>query len=702
MQEDNQSDRQVPFVRPLPLFFLLLLFPLWAAAAPVHHQLDVTIDPERSTLSVIDTITLEPGVEAEFLLHKGLAPRLEGAGTLRRLGEVEGAVPLERFRVVGAGRPFTLRYGGEIRHQLRAWSGKRGKVEETTPAEIGPEGVYLSGTGGWYPIFGVKLLSFEMTARLPMGWRSVSQGDEAAPGRWSESHPQDDLYLLAYPYHLHRATGPFGEARVYLRDDDPALARRYLDATLEYLELYSNLLGPYPYAKFALVENRWESGYGMPSFTLLGPRVLRLPFILKSSYPHEILHNWWGNGVYIDYARGNWAEGLTAYLADHLLMERAGRGAEYRRDLLLKYAEYVKEGDDRPLSQFRGRHGEASQAIGYGKSAMLFHMIRGELGDALFLAGLRRFFDTYRFRRAGFEELRTTFELESGTDLRPLFHQWLERPGAPLLTLSDTRTEGRVLELELRQEQQGEAYRLGVPLALRLEGVETPWRLRLQMTEKVQRWRVELPARPLRLEVDPAHDLFRRLHPGERPAALSGLFGAERLLLVYPQKAPKALREGYRALAEAWAAGDSAVEVVSDAELERLPNGEPGKQAVWLLGWENRFLYRVQRRLGERVAWPGDGLVIDKERMSGRDWSFALATPGIGWLATLNPKALPGLARKLPHYGKYGYLAFNGDAPDNRLKGQWSAIHSPLTRRLAPGGEDPIPAERRPMLGENR
>ena len=66
--------------------------------------------------------------------------------------------------------------------------------------------------------------------------------------------------------------------------------------------LTAAFIGPYPYDKFALVENFWETGYGMPSFTLLGPEIIRFPFILHSSFPHEILHNWWGNSVFVDYA----------------------------------------------------------------------------------------------------------------------------------------------------------------------------------------------------------------------------------------------------------------------------------------------------------------------------------------------------------------------------------------------------------------
>ncbi len=122
----------------------------------------------------------------------------------------------------------------------------------------------------------------------------------------------------------------------FLRKPDQALADRYLDATAQYLEMYRGLLGPYPYSKFALVENFWETGYGMPSFTLLGEQIIRFPFILHSSYPHELLHNWWGNGVFVDLAGGNWCEGLTAYLADHLIAEQRGQGADHRRAILQK------------------------------------------------------------------------------------------------------------------------------------------------------------------------------------------------------------------------------------------------------------------------------------------------------------------------------------------------------------------------------
>ena len=75
-------------------------------------------------------------------------------------------------------------------------------------------------------------------------------------------------------WHLDTASAGLAEAQVYLRKPDPALASKYLDATSRYLRMYNELIGPYPYKKFALVENFWETGFGMPSFTLLGPKII--------------------------------------------------------------------------------------------------------------------------------------------------------------------------------------------------------------------------------------------------------------------------------------------------------------------------------------------------------------------------------------------------------------------------------------------
>ena len=69
-------------------------------------------------------------------------------------------------------------------------------------------------------------------------------------------------------------------------------------------------------------------------------------------------------------------------------------------------------------------------------------------------------------------------------------------------------------------------------------------------------------------------------------------------------------------------------------------------------------------------------------------------THNLAWFASDNRRAFPGLARKLPHYGKYSYLVFSGDAPRNVLKGQWPVTDSPLQIRL----DDRSKQDSRPVM----
>ncbi len=127
-------------------------------------------------------------------------------------------------------------------------------------------------------------------------------------------------------------------------------------------------------------------------------------------------------------ARAIGRKGLTAYLADQRIKEQHGEGVEYRRSALQKYATFVGAHADFPLSQFRNRHDDATQAIGYDKSLMLFHMLRRQLGDETFFAGLKRFYQEYRFRPATFGNLLDSLQVDKA------FRQhWLEGTGAPSL-----------------------------------------------------------------------------------------------------------------------------------------------------------------------------------------------------------------------------------------------------------------------------
>jgi hypothetical protein len=669
-----------------------------AAGAPIDHRIEARIDPDAGTLQVRDTLGFpDDRPEWSIVLHSGMDPAVATSNARIEVVEHRDHLTGYRLRITGPG-PVTLAYGGSIRHARERIAEGMGRAREWSRGTIAPEGVFLDGNSGWYPRIPDSLQTFSLAVSLPDGWTAVSQGE--GPGdpssgwsTWRESHPQDDIYLIAAPFERYVGRGAARdsgfESQVYLREPDAALAERYLDATETYINLYSELIGDYPFAKFALVENFWETGYGMPSFTLLGSHVIRLPFIVHTSYPHEILHNWWGNGVYVDYAAGNWAEGLTTYLADHLIRERAGEGWVYRREILKGYADYVRDSTDFPVVAFRGRHGAASQAIGYGKSAMLFHMLRRQLGDATFRAGLARVWTDHRFRIADFDDLRRSFEAASGRDLAAFFETWTERTGAPGLRLANIAAApdgaGFAVTGRIEQTQGGAPFPVRVPVLVHQEEGD-PVGLVVELAGASADFKVTLPSTPVRVAVDPWFDVFRELLPGETPVALSNLFGSDLGLMVLPAAAPDAFKDGYRRLAEAWKTGHPGWEIRWDDTLSALPED----RAVWLMGWENRWLDRFAQ-LAQGVALAPDQRrlrLAGEDRLDGAQVSPVLTAwrdrQPLGWLAASDPAALPGLARKLPHYGKYSYLVFAGNAPENQMKGQWPSGDSDLVAWLGP------------------
>lgn len=707
---------------PYPVFkrlalFLLLLLPVAAVATQpvIEHQITARIDPGAGRISAEDRLALPRAGSWDLWLHKETTPRVIDGDAELTLVRGEQHLELYRLDVRSAG-PVTLSYSGAIRHRLDEVKEGAGRARHITRGVISKRGVFLDGFSGWYPRIDGTLQRFELSVELPSGWSAISQG--AGPNiaeieggvafGWREDAPQDDIYLVAAPFERYSRSftgrkGPI-QAQAWLRSADETLAKRYLDATVEYIQRYERLLGPYPYAKFALVENFWETGYGMPSFTLLGPKVLRLPFILHTSYPHEILHNWWGNGVFVDYESGNWSEGLTAYLADYLNKEQKGEGLDYRRDTLKSYQDYVaSSGRDFPLSRFKSRHGVASQSVGYGKALMVFHMLRRQLGDRLFVDGLRRFYADNLFKSAGWRQLREALDAVSGEDLKAFFTAWTAQAGAPRLNLRDVTLHhwpgGFQISARVDQIQAEPAFPMPLDLLVHQRDGSVVER-QVEFRGRSADIEIDVPILPVRMAVDPGLDSFRRLEDSEAPPTLSNLFGAKSGLIILPGDADPDLFAAYKKLARAWTRGNRRWKVRPDSRVHSLPRNE----SVWVLGWNNRWageavvdLYQLEVDLAART------FAAEGQNMSGRDNSVAIASRvdgrTVGWIAGSSPEAVATLARKLPHYGKYGYVAFHGDAADMRLKGKWKPGDSALVHWFEkPRGLTLQQPVRRPLL----
>jgi Peptidase family M28/Peptidase family M1 domain/PDZ domain len=690
-------------------------------SAVVHHDLVVTLDPPNHRLKVRDRIRI-PGAVASATISLNADLSVQAAGGPRLVpvrSRVQGTdtgmdrdasgVPVNVYRVEGAtpGQELTLdlQYEGAINFSVRQSGGEYARSFNQSPGLIEARGVYLAGSTYWVPRVDDALVTYTLAVELPAGWRSVSQGErttsERSPSgvseRWSVTTPTEEVHLIAAPFTEYSRDAGAVKAMAFLRKPDKALADRYLDATAQYLDMYRGLLGPYPYSKFALVENFWETGYGMPSFTLLGEQVIRFPFILHSSYPHELLHNWWGNGVFVDFAGGNWCEGLTAYLADHLIAEQRGQGADHRRAILQRVTDYVTPENDFPLTRFMSRHNAVTEAVGYGKTAMTFNMLREKVGDAQFIKALQEFYRDNRFRLASFDDIRKSFEAVSGLDLRPFFDQWIKNVGTPELKLDAATGQGGRLSITLSQVQAGRQFALDVPVVIETDqGVETKTVSMPADTARIDAtFDLRAPAR--RVEIDPQFQLYRRLSPFEIPPSLSKAFGAKKVLIVMSaQSAPI-----YAGLAKAWSR--DGVETVMDSALDALPSD----RAVWLFGAGNKFAPVV----ADALKPYGASLDASGLRTSSTAYEAAGRSLVVGVRHPRNPDlvvfqvtassaaAADALARKLPHYGKYSWLVFAGDDATNEATGEWPVGDTPLARNLTADAR-PIKLTPRKALAE--
>ncbi|NOQ69836.1 MAG: hypothetical protein GQ573_07000 [Gammaproteobacteria bacterium] len=670
----------------------------------IHHELHVRLSPAEARISVTDNIQLPAGSNsAEFSLRNSLTVVASGA-ELILLGESStGRLRHYRINRLPADGKVQLNYQGKI------VSDRTEGAFDMPESVLNTENVYLDKNSAWLPDFdNHPLYTFKLHIEAPQNWQMISQGkrtgkvsDGARDYIFDMPQPQDNIYLLGGPYQRFSRTHDGIEIVVYLFEADTILAEKYLQTSADYISLYSDWIGSYPYAKFAVVENRWQTGYGMPSFTLLGSRVIRLPFILNTSLPHEIVHNWWGNGVYIDFSKGNWSEGLTAYMSDHFNSEQQGKGSEYRRKALERYANFAAKQGDFALTDFSSRHDEASQAIGYSKSLMLFHMLRSQIGDDKFNNRIRQFWQRYQFKYANFSDLIQQLYSEqnnnSDNGYRHFVEQWLNRTGAPEISLDDVSVskldEEYLLSIKISQQQPGPAYQLHIPLEVTLHGKTQVYREKFFLSEKNNVFALKFNQQPQAVTLDPDYDVFRLLHANERPATLGRLFGAKKQLLVLPANGSTEQIEAWQQLAQAWSRLYKNVEVIFDNEIKAFPEGV----ALWLLGWNNQLLQEQQQYFTLQYlnsssptfsqVLSGNTVTIDKQQLHASKHAVVLLdadntrTP-TGFIGANTPEAIALLARKLPHYSSYGVLAFKLPEVNNIIKQHLPVLKSPMDRTL--------------------
>jgi hypothetical protein len=570
---------------------------------------------------------------------------------------------------------FAIGYSAELFQDVSNTRFSNEMVGKEITGTILEQGAYLSGSSYYYPVGGESLASFALTADIPNEWESVCDGNRIASmtneegtrknQKWENPYQSDGCTFMAAPYVVRSTRVDSVEVACYFFAEDTALFDEYLSATTGYIQMYTDLIGDYPFERFTVAENFFPTGYGMPAWTLLGQQVLQLPFIKYTSLGHEVLHNWWGNSVYVDYERGNWCEAATVYGADYRykLMQSPEAARQYRKDILKQYNSYINEGNDFSIREFQSRTSPGSRTIGYNKGMMVYHMIEEITGTGSFFASWKAIYEDYREKQISWEEWIVEFEKASNDDLAYIIPQWIDQSGAPLIDIADVAVDSEAGTIQFRlTEKSGQDYRLKVPL--RFSGPETSLDTSVVLKSNDAAFTMMLPEGATAIEVDPDYHLFRQLYPEEVEPVISATLGNEAKTFVADLASDMA--DDFSAFGEN-IIGDS-VKVAAMAN---------GTGALFVLNPAT-----LPDDLMQNVTLGPDTITVDGTAYPAAGHTFVIT--GRGWngyedyiiIISNDGSSLARIGQLIPHYGKYSYLVFEG--AKNVGKGNWEATDSRL------------------------
>ncbi len=658
------------------------------------HHLFIHIDPSQHLLKAEDRLEINIRGGGRHTLSFLLHPHLK----ITRIVDQRTGQPLHWSEAVFSGQAkrwdvslqkmeesplLSITYEGPIYDPVVKEKGLQFIRGDQTLGLISPEGVYLSNATHWYPDRPDSMSKFLIEASIPEPFRIVTQGELISENlkagiwrsKWGSELPAESLTLVAGKYSVKTRTVEGVKLSTYFFREEDHFSEAFLKGAEEYLKIYSDLLGSYPFKKFDIVQNFFSSGYGFPTFTLLAPEAIRQgkEFLKPGTLDHEMVHSWWGHYVSLKPGTGNWVEGLTTYCANYYYRElRMGKEAalKYRQDVMQKYAVQVIPSKDYPLRRFEGKETEVDGQIGYGKGAMVFHMLRRMVGKDLFFGTLRQFAMRYGGKEAGWEDIERIFEETSGQRLDGFFSQWLDRPGGPQLKLENVRVQtasnGHVISGDVVQE--GDVYQF--PLPVEVDGGLGKRRLFLEVSKRRTSFSMEVSRIPLRLTLDPDHHLFRRLYSEEITPALNALLEDREKIFIVSDQGDAESRKIYSELARK-AREQMGGEILSIKEVteERLRNC-----SVMLLGenWRSPILSKLISNIPKPMDYREGSFFVRGDRVDEGEESLLLTFsnplhPG-KWVTVYFGRSVNALSRSrvLFFYGWDSYVLFRSGRPKER------------------------------------
>jgi len=508
---------------------LCLTATVWAA--PAKPQLQITsylinadLDPSVNRLSATADVTftaLEELTTPTFELNNGLQ--------ITKVTDAQGH-PLESERLTnnstvrftlaapipkGTSTTFHFTYAGTL------------KGSETSPVE----GIKLASVedpisillypGRWFPMTGLFTNRFtaEMHIRVPSDERVIGSGSGVAAAKSLPGNRTEHTFKWAKPgFPGTIIAGKFlepitaGNMRVYVTEKHKDHAHDFASlGEREYLFM-SGTFGQTESTHMNLVElpdDTVSATWAPEIAAIAGNRIAaRNEQRLLSN---TLAHQWWGSQVSPATMNDAWiTNGMSRYAELMYLEDSSGKNAF--QSAITDISAGALAYDTEPLTTI-GRLDPFSpqfQSMTLEKGAMVFHMLRWEMGDDVFIKFLRAILSEYADKSVRSSNVQTIAEKQSNLELQAFFAQWLDGTGAPafadkysVFRLGDNkgfRTVGAIT-------QDLDLFRMPIELRIETDG-KTEIR-RVDISGSDSQYSIETFGRPRRISIDPENWLLK-------------------------------------------------------------------------------------------------------------------------------------------------------------------------------------------------
>ncbi len=505
---------------------------LYAASKPninvTGYVINAELDPAAHTIKATAAVTFtatDTVDSAVFELHNALkVDKITDAANHLLTGErgpdstinITEPTPLTK----GTKATYTFSYGGVL------GGGDEGPVQGLRLASIGDPITYLLYPARWFPMVGYQTDRFtaEMHVRVPEGYRVVGSGstggarEVAAAGKSLEQYdfvwnkPGFPGTIIAGKFNAPVALAGSTNVLLYLTDAHKQSGPDYASTASREFEFFSGIFGQPESARLNVVELPDDT---VPAFW--APEIAAIAGAQIAARPNYRLlantmaHQWWGNMVSPATLNDAWiTNGMSRY-AELMYVEELA-GAQALQAAVVDVSAGALAYDTIALTS-AGRLDPFSpqfQSMTLEKGALVFHMLRWEIGDDAFKKTLKAILTQYGGKSLRTSDVEKVAEAQSQQQLTPFFSQWLDGTGAPQFTDKYTvyrlgnnkgfRTIGEI-------DQDLDLFNMPVELRIETEGKTENKRVDVVGTNS--EYVVDTFGRPRHITIDPDQWLLK-------------------------------------------------------------------------------------------------------------------------------------------------------------------------------------------------